>query len=38
MRRYRVNKRKDRKVFSHTAGMTNAKNMRVNPMRGGYRL
>lgn len=32
------NKRRDRKVFSRTAGMTEKKNLRQNPMRGGYRL
>ena len=38
MRRHRVNKHKDRRVFSSTAGMTNGLNLRANPMRGGYRL
>lgn len=30
--------RKDKRMFSNTAGMTHELNMRRNPMRGGYRL
>lgn len=38
MKRYKVNRRSDRKRFSRTAGHTNYKNLLANPMRGGYRL
>ena len=38
MKRYKVGKRRDKKNFSRTAGMTHKKNLRSNPMRGGYRL
>lgn len=33
-----VNKRKDKKIFSRTAGMVDKKNLRSSVMRGGYKL
>jgi len=38
MFRHKVNKRRDRRIFSKTAKRTNKKNMRANPMRGGFRI
>lgn len=38
MRRYKVKRSKDRKIFSRTAQYVNAKNVGVSPMRGGYRF
>lgn len=38
MRRYKPNKRNDRKRFTHTAARTHKKNIRATPMRGGIRL
>lgn len=38
MFRKKMSKRKDKKVFSHTADRTHAKNLRATPMRGGIRL
>jgi len=38
MRRYRANKRRDKRIFSRTASRTNTRNLAVSPMRGGYRL
>lgn len=40
-KRFKMNSRKSKKVFSRTAGMTHTKNMpapRKVPMRGGIRL
>ena len=37
MRRQRVGGRRDRRIFSQTAGRVNSRN-HVAPMRGGYRL
>ena len=33
-----TNARKDKRRFSHTAGRVHKKNLRVSPMRGGFRL
>lgn len=40
MSKYRKhsNSRRSRRRFSKTAGYTNRKNLRANPMRGGIRL
>lgn len=38
MRRMRVKKRKDKKIFAHTSGMTKAINIRPGQWRGGIRL
>ena len=38
MRKKIVNKRKDKKRFSVTAGNMRYENLRSNPKRGGYRL
>lgn len=38
MRRYKLNRKKDRKFFSRTAERVNSRNMVSSPMRGGYRL
>ncbi len=37
-RRKETNRYKDRRRFSKTADRTHKKNLRSNPMRGGYRL
>lgn len=36
--RQKVNKKVDKNVFSHTADKTHFKNLRVIPVRGGFRL
>jgi len=36
--RRRTNRRRDGKVFSHTAGQVHSANARLRPMRGGYRI
>jgi len=38
MRRYKANKRRDKKYFSRTAGSTQKINLQSSPMRGGFRL
>ncbi len=38
MKRMRVKRRKDKKVFAHTAGKTKAINVRPGEWRGGIRL
>ena len=38
LHRKRASKRKDKKVFSKTAGNSRKENMLGNPMRGGIRL
>lgn len=38
MKRKKVNKNYDRKVFSATADKTHVKNSNARPMRGGIRL
>lgn len=38
MYRKRVNRRRDRKIFSRTARKVHGKNLRAMPMRGGIRL
>lgn len=38
MKRYRANKRRDRKFFSKTASRVNERNFSGSPMRGGYRF
>lgn len=36
--RGRVNKRHASKSFNHASGRTHPKNMKMRPMRGGFRL
>lgn len=38
MRRKRASRRYDRKVFSSTAARVHPKNLKLSPMRGGYRI
>lgn len=38
MKRKKMNPRRDRKVFSRTASKVKKKNLRVVPMRGGFRI
>lgn len=38
MKRKRMSARKDRRVFSRTAMKVKGKNLRVVPMRGGFRI
>lgn len=39
MRRHKVvNKGRDKRKFSRTAGMTHKVNLRATPMRGGFRM
>lgn len=38
MKRRKMNRKKSRRLFSKTAGMTHKKNLGGNPMRGGIRL
>jgi len=37
MKRYRANKKSDRKYYSRTASRTHKKNLQM-PMRGGFRI
>lgn len=37
-RRHGVKKSVDKRIFRKTAGRVHKKNLRVNPMRGGFRL
>lgn len=37
-RRRRAHPSSDRRIFTATADRVHKKNLRVNPMRGGYRL
>lgn len=37
-RRKIYDRAKDRRIFSRTAGMVDKRNLRIGPMRGGYRL
>lgn len=36
--RHRVHKKVDKRIFRKTAGRIHKKNLRINPMRGGFRL
>ena len=38
MKRQKLRRKPDRKVFSQTADKTHVRNLRVNVMRGGYRI
>lgn len=38
MKRFKVNRRKDRKTFSKTVRSVDDRNLFVTPPRGGYRL
>ena len=37
-KRYKMSKRKSRKLFKKTAALTHKKNLRLSPMRGGFRI
>nr|WAE43322.1 MAG: DNA binding protein [Microviridae sp.] len=38
MKRYKMNKKRSKRVFSHHAVKSNRKNQHATPMRGGFRI